>query len=186
MGILCQDLRRYPLQNCESLLILPLELGIFQLLQNTLMGRLVQGLRELFVFPFEFFILGSGIGEGRTVLFELGPHLLHGRDIAVQQFGNLGGPLLAVQGTDASEQLVQLLALLGQAGHLLEDTRRDMVAARLACALAALQVGVFFDHVLPALVLPPTQLLFVAYVFFGAESPIWRSRDNRNVGMTYA
>src|SRR5699024_6584694 len=52
-----------------------------------------------------------------------------------------------------------------------------------ACALAALQVGVFFDHVLPELVLPPTQPLFVAYDFFGAESPIWRQRDKRKVHM---
>ena len=44
MGILCQDLRRYPLQNRENLLILPLELGIVQLFQNALVSRLVQRL----------------------------------------------------------------------------------------------------------------------------------------------
>lgn len=73
------------------------------------------------------------------------------------------------------------LALLGEMGHLLEDTRRDMVAARLACTLAALQVGVFSNHVLPELVLPPGQLLFVTNDLFGAESAIWRQGDKRKV-----
>ena len=90
------NFRRYPLQNRESLLVLSLELGIFQLLQNALVSRLIQGLRERFIFLLELFILGLGTGEGCTVLFQLGPQLLHGRDIAVQQFGNLGGPLHAV------------------------------------------------------------------------------------------
>ena len=143
----------------------------------------LQGLRELFVFPLEFFILGLSAGKGRTVLFELSPHLLYGWDITVQQFGNLSGPLLAVKGADAGQQLVQLLALLGEVGHLLEDTRRDMVTARLACALAALQVGVLLDHVFPELVLPPGQLLFVAYDLLGAESAIWCQGDKRKVHM---
>ena len=41
-----QNFRRYPLQNREGLLVLPLELGIFQLLQHALVSRLVQGLNR--------------------------------------------------------------------------------------------------------------------------------------------
>ena len=58
-----------------------------------------------------------------------------------------------------------------------------MVAARLAYALAALQSRVFFDHVFPELVLPPGQLLFIAYDLLGAESAIWRQGDKRKVHM---
>lgn len=58
-----------------------------------------------------------------------------------------------------------------------------MVAARLACTLAALQVGVFSNHVLPELVLPPGQLLFVTNDLFGAESAIWRQGDKKKVHM---
>ena len=58
-----------------------------------------------------------------------------------------------------------------------------MVAARLAGTLAALQVGVFDDHVLPELVLPPAQFLFVAYDFFGTEPAIRRQGDKRKVHM---
>ena len=96
MGIRIQNLFGNTFKNNYGLLILPLELGIVQLFQDALVVCFFQGLRELFVFPFEFFILSLGAGEGCTVLLQLGPHLLHGRDIAVQQFGNLGGPLLAV------------------------------------------------------------------------------------------
>src|SRR5699024_11434554 len=131
----------------------------------------------------ELFILSLGTGEGRTVLFQLGSHFLHGRDIAVQQFRNLSGPLLAVQGTDTGEQLFPLLALLGEMGHLLEDTRRDVVTARLACALAALQVGVLCNHVFPELVLPPGQFFLVAYDLLGTKSSVWRQGDKRKVHM---
>ena len=58
-----------------------------------------------------------------------------------------------------------------------------MVTGCLACALTALQVGVFFDHVFPELVLPPGQLLFVAYDLLGAESAIWCQGDKRKVHM---
>ena len=172
MGIRIQNFFGNALQNRESLLIFPLELGIFQLLQNALVSCLVQRLRELFVFPFEFLILSLGTGEGCTVLFQLGPHLLHSRNITVQKIGNLGGPFLAVQGSDTGEQLIQLLTLLVESGHLLEDAGRDMVAARLAGALPALQVGVFYDHVFPEFVLPSSQLLFVAHDLLGAQATV--------------
>ena len=72
-----------------------------------------------------------------------------------------------------SSDLVQLLALLVEAGHLLKDAGRDMVAARLAGALAALQVGVLGNHVFPELVLPPGQLLFVANNVFSTQAAVW-------------
>ena len=56
-----------------------------------------------------------------------------------------------------------------------------MVAARLTGALAVLQVRVFSNHVFPELVLPPGQLLFVAYDFFGAESAVCSQRAKRKV-----
>lgn len=46
-------------------------------------------------------------------------------------------------GSYACKQFLQLLALLVEAAHLLEDTKRDMVAARLTGTLAELQVGFF-------------------------------------------
>ena len=95
-------------------------------------------------------------------------HLLHSRNITVQKIGNLGGPFLAIKRPDAGQKLIQLLTLLVESGHLFEDTGRDMIAARLAGALAALQVGVLLDQVFPELILPPGQLLFVAHDLFGA------------------
>ena len=60
-----------------------------------------------------------------------------------------------------------------------------MVAARLAGALAALQVGVFDDHVLPELILPPAQFLLVAHDFLGTESTVWRQGDKGNFARAY-
>ena len=58
-----------------------------------------------------------------------------------------------------------------------------MVAPGFAGALAALQVWVFLDHVLPKSVLPLRQLLLVAYDFLGAEPPVLRQRDKAKVHM---
>ena len=84
-------------------------------------------------------------------------------------------------GSYAGKQFLQLLALLVEAAHLLEDTKRDMVAARLTGTLAARQVGIFSNHVFTELVLPPGRLLFVAYDFFGSESAVCSQRDKRKV-----
>ena len=66
---------------------------------------------------------------------------------------------------------------------LLEQPRRDMISSGFAGALAALQIWVFFDHVLPKLVLPLRQLFIVAYDFLGAEPPVRRQRDKAKVHM---
>ena len=58
-----------------------------------------------------------------------------------------------------------------------------MVASGFAGTLAALQIGVFFEHMLPKPVLPLRQLLLVADNFFGAEPPVRRQWDKRKVHM---
>ena len=58
-----------------------------------------------------------------------------------------------------------------------------MVAARLAGALAALQVGVPLDHVFPEIVLPPGQLLFVAHDLLGTQAAVCGQWDKRKVHM---
>ena len=58
-----------------------------------------------------------------------------------------------------------------------------MVAARLAGALAALQVGIFLNHVFPEPVLPPGQLLFVAHDLLGAQATVCGQWDKRKVHM---
>ena len=58
-----------------------------------------------------------------------------------------------------------------------------MVAPGLAGTLAPLQIGVFFDHMLPKPVLPLRQLLLVADNLLGAEPPVLRQRDKRKVHM---
>ena len=152
---LVQNLGQYPLQQDQSVLVIAPELGISQLLEDAGFGGGFQGLCQLGSLLFQPLVFSNSLGEGYAVLGKLSVHLLHCRNITVQQLGNLGGPLLAVERPDAGKQIIQLLTLFVEAGHLLEDTGRDMVAARLAGALTALQVGVFFDHVLPELVLPP-------------------------------
>src|SRR5699024_70539 len=139
--------------------------------------------RSLGIFLFEAFVFGFGLGEGHAIFGKLSLHLFHSWDITVQQFGDFGSPFFAVEGTNITQKLIQLLALLVEPGHLLEDAGRDMVAARLACALAALQVGVFLDHVLPELVLPPGQLLFVAHDVLGTQAAVRRQWDKRKVHM---
>ena len=66
---------------------------------------------------------------------------------------------------------------------LFEQPRRDVVAPGFAGALAALQIWVFLDHVLPEPVLPLRQLLLVADDLLGAEPPVRRQRDERKVHM---
>jgi len=58
-----------------------------------------------------------------------------------------------------------------------------MVASGFAGTLAALQIGVFFDHMLPKPVLPLRQLFLVAYDFFCTEPPVLRQWDERKVHM---
>ena len=58
-----------------------------------------------------------------------------------------------------------------------------MVAPGFAGALAALQIGVFFDHVLPEPVLPLRQLLLVADDFLGGEPLVRCQRDKAKVHM---
>ena len=58
-----------------------------------------------------------------------------------------------------------------------------MVSSSFAGAFAALQIGVFFDHVLPEPVLPLRQLLLVADDLLGAEPPVRCQRDEAKVHM---
>ena len=58
-----------------------------------------------------------------------------------------------------------------------------MVSSGFAGAFAALQIGIFLDHMLPKPVLPLRQFLLVADNFFGAESPVLRQRDKAKVHM---
>ena len=58
-----------------------------------------------------------------------------------------------------------------------------MVAPGLAGTLTALQIRELLDHVFPELILPPGQLLFVAYNIFGTEPAVLRQRDKTKVHM---
>ena len=58
-----------------------------------------------------------------------------------------------------------------------------MVTSGFTGTLAALQVWVFLDHVLPKSVLPLCQLLLIAYDFFCTEPPVLRQWDERKVHM---
>ena len=67
---------------------------------------------------------------------------------------------------------IQLLLLLGQLGHLLEDAGRDVLPPGLAGAFAPLQLRVLLDHVLPELVLPLHKVLAVADDLLDAQPPV--------------
>ena len=67
---------------------------------------------------------------------------------------------------------IQLLLLLGQLGHLLEDAGRDVLSPGLAGTFATLQFRVLLDHVLPELVLPLHKVLAVADDLLGAQPSV--------------
>ena len=58
-----------------------------------------------------------------------------------------------------------------------------MVSSGFAGALAALQIRVFFDHMLPKPLLPLCQLLLIAYDILGTEPPVLCQWDKRKVHM---
>ena len=170
---LVQNLFRYSFQQCQSVLIIAPELHVSQFLEDTGLGGGFQRLFQLGSLLFQPLVFGGSFSERYIVLLELGVHLFHSRDITVQQFGNLGSPFLAVQGSNTGKQFIQFLTLLVESSHLLEDAGWNVVAARLTGALAALQVGVLLDHVFPEFVLPPSQLLFVANNVFSTQAAVW-------------
>ena len=148
------------------------QLGILQTLQDAPFLRFVQRGRERLVLLFQLFIFGGSPGEGYVVLSQLVLHPCHVGDIAVQHLADLCRTALAVEGIDAHQQGIQLLLLLGQLGHLLEDAGRDVLPPGLAGAFATLQLRVLLDHVLPELVLPLHKVLAVADDLLGTQSPI--------------
>ena len=75
----------------------------------------------------------------------------------------------------------QLLLLLGQLGHLLEDTGRDVLPPGLAGAFATFQLRVLLDHMLPELVLPLHKVLAVADDLFRAQPPVSSQRYKAEV-----
>ena len=166
------DLRRDAVQRFQgSFVVLP-QLGILQTLQDAPFLRFVQRGRERLVFLFQLFVFGGGLGEGNIVLSQLVLHPCHVGDIAVQQLADLRRTALAVEGIDAHQQGVQLLLLLGQLGHLLEDTGRDVLPPGLAGAFATFQLRVLLDHMLPELVLPLHKVLAVADDLLGAQPSV--------------
>ena len=110
-------------------------------------------------------------------------HLLYRWDILIQQYTDFSGFPLNVEQVDIGQQFFQFSFLLGKARHFFEHPWWDMVASGFAGAFAALQIRVFFDHMLPKPVLPLRQLFLVAYDFFGAEPPVLCQRDKRKVHM---
>ena len=157
--------------------VLP-QLGILQTLQDAPFRRFVQRGRERLVLLFQLFVFGGGLGEGYVVLSQLVPHPCYVGDIAVQHFADLRRTALAVEGIDAHQQGIQLLLLLGQLGHLLEDAGRDVLPPGLAGAFALFQLRVLLDHVLPELVLPFHKVLAVADDLFRAQ-PSVRSQGHK-------
>ena len=160
-----------------------MQLGIGQLFQGTFLRSFVQRLRQLLCFLFQLFVLGGRGGKRCIVLFQRRVHLLHSRDILVQKCTDLCCFSFGIERIDTCKQFFQLGLLLGQAGHLLEHPWRDMVAPGFTGTLAAFQIGVFFDHMLPKPVLPLRQLFLVAYDFFCTEPPVLRQWDERKVHM---
>ena len=67
---------------------------------------------------------------------------------------------------------IQLLLLLGQLGHLLEDAGRDVLPPGLAGAFTPFQLRVLLDHVLPELVLPLHKVLAVADDVLGTQPSV--------------
>lgn len=156
--------------NC-GFIIFP-QFGILQTLQDAPFRRFVQRGRERLVLLFQFFVFGGSLGEGYVVLSQLVLHPCHVGDIAVQHLADLRCTALAVEGVDAYQQGIQLLLLLGQLGHLLEDAGRNVLPSRLAGAFAPFQLRVLLDHVLPELVLPLHKVLAVADDLLGAQPPV--------------
>ena len=117
-------------------------------------------------------VLGGGLRKGDLIAVQFGAHFGHCRDIAVQHLADFRCTALAVEGVDAHQQGIQLLLLLGQLGHLLEDAGRDVLPPGLAGAFTPFQLRVLLDHVLPELVLPPHKILAVANDLFRAQPSV--------------
>ena len=100
---------------------------------------------------------------------------------SVQQFADLCRTAFAVERVDADQQGIQLLFLPGEMGHFLEQPGRDVLPSGLAGALAALQVRVTLDHVLPEIVLPLDQLLLVANDLLRAQPSVGGQRHKAEV-----
>ena len=166
------DLRRDAVQRFQGGFIVLPQLGILQTLQDAPFLRFVQRGRERLIFLFQLSVLGGGLRKGDLIAVQFGAHFGHCRDIAVQHLADLRRMALAVEGIDAYQQGIQLLLLLGQLDHLLEDARRDVLSAGLAGAFASFQLRVTLDHVLPELVLPLDQLFLVADNLFGTQPSV--------------
>ena len=117
-------------------------------------------------------VLGGGLRKGDLIAVQFGAHFGHCWDIAVQHLADLRRPALAVEGIDAHQQGIQLLLLLGQLGHLLEDAGRDVLPPGLAGDFATFQLRVLLDHMLPELVLPLHKVLAVADDLLGAQPSV--------------
>lgn len=175
------DLRRNVVQRFQgSFIVLP-QLGILQTLQDAPFLRFVQRGRERLVFLFQLSVFDSRLRKSDLIAVQLGAHFGHCRDIAVQHLADLRRTALAVEGGDAHQQSIQLLLLLGQLGHLLEDAGRDVLQSGLAGTFATLQLRVLLDHVLPELVLPLHKILAVADDFLGAQPSISSQRHKAEV-----
>ena len=166
------DLRRDAVQRFQGGFIVLPQLGILQTLQDAPFLRFVQRGRERLVLLFQLFVFGGGLGEGYVVLSQLVLHPCYVGDIAVQHLADLRRTALAVEGGDTHQQGIQLLLLLGQLGHLLEDAGRDVLPPGLAGAFAPFQLRVLLDHVLPELVLPLHKVLAVADDLLGAQPSV--------------
>ena len=166
------DLRRDAVQRFQGGFVVLPQLGILQTLQDAPFLRFVQRGRERLVFLFQLSVLGGGLRKGDLIAVQFGAHFGHCRDIAVQHLADLRRTALAVEGGDAHQQSIQLLLLLGQLGHLLEDAGRDVLSPGLAGTFAPFQLRVLPDHVLPELVLPPHKVLSVADDLLGVQPSV--------------
>ena len=92
-------------ENAGGLLVVPLELGCFQLFQDALGGGVFELFREFCVFSLELFILVDCLCKRALVLLELGLHSFDARDVLVQQFGDLCCTGLGIERIDAGEKL---------------------------------------------------------------------------------
>ena len=170
-------------QHSDGVSIVPPQLGIGQLLQSAFLGRFFQRLLQLSVLLFQPFVLHGSFRKCHLILLHGAVHLLHRRDILIQQSRNLGSSAFCVKGSNTGQQFFQLGFLLGQSGHLFEHSGWDVVTSGLAGTFPTLQVGIFPHHVFPELVLPLGQLFLISHNLLGAEPAIRSHRDKRKVHM---